>query len=66
MTRRAGHATVALWLGCVTAIAVVRAVDPARVSVHALACSPTAMAAGRVWTLVTSGFIIADRPSPSC
>ena len=64
MTRRAGHATVALWLGCVTAIAVVRAIDPARVSVRALACSPEAMAAGRVWTLATSGFLIAGPPVP--
>ena len=64
MTRRAGHATVALWLGSVTAIAVVRAIDPARVSVRALACSPEAMAAGRVWTLATSGFLIAGPPVP--
>jgi len=56
--------TVALWLASVAVIAIVRAVDPSRVSVHALACSPDAMATGRVWTLVTSGFIIAGPPIP--
>ena len=64
MTRRAGEATVALWLACVTVIAIVREIDPARVSVHALACSPAAMVAGRAWTLVTSGFIIDGPPVP--
>jgi hypothetical protein len=64
MSRRAGDATVALWLACVAAIAIVRTVDPSQVSVHALACSPGAMAAGRLWTLVTSGVIIAGPPVP--
>jgi hypothetical protein len=64
MSRRSADATVALWLVCVAAIAVVRAVDPGQASVHALACSPEAMAAGRLWTLVTSGFIIAGPPVP--
>jgi hypothetical protein len=64
MSRRAGDATVALWLACVAAIAAVRAVDPSHVSVKALACSPEAMAAGRLWTLVTSAAIIAGPPVP--
>ena len=61
---RLGAATVALWLLAVAAIAIVRAVDSSAVSVHTLACSPEAMAAGRVWTLVTSGFIVAGPPVP--
>lgn len=64
MTRRAGEATVAAWLACVSAVAVLRAVDPSRVSVHALACSPAALTAGRVWTLATSGLIIDGPPVP--
>ena len=59
-----GHVTVGLWLACVGAIAIVRAADPGAMSVHALACSPAALAAGRVWTLVTSGFIVAGPPAP--
>lgn len=59
-----GAATVGVWLVAVAAIALVRAVDSSAVSVHALACSPEAMAAGRAWTLVTSGFVIAGPPVP--
>jgi hypothetical protein len=64
MSRRAGDATVALWLVCVAAIAVVRAVDPSGVSVHELACSPEALTSGRLWTLATSGLIVAGPPVP--
>ena len=56
--------TVALWLAAVAAVAGVRAAEPGAVSVHALACSPAAMADGRLWTLATSGFIVAGPPVP--
>ena len=59
-----GAASVALWLVCVAVVAAVRAIDAGAVSVHALACSPQALATGRVWTLVTSGFIVAGPPVP--
>jgi hypothetical protein len=55
-------ALVALWLACVAAIAIVRARDPSAFAIHDLASSPAALAAGRLWTLVTSAFII-DGPS---
>ena len=58
------RATVALWLVCIAAIAAVRAADQGRVSVHELACSPAAVAAGRLWTLVTSAFIVDGPPVP--
>jgi hypothetical protein len=57
-------ATVALWLAGVAGIAIVRAADPGSVSVSELACSPAALVAGKVWTLVTSAFIIAGPPVP--
>jgi hypothetical protein len=55
-------ALIALWLACVAAIAIVRSGDPNAFAVHDLASSPAAVAAGRLWTLVTSAFII-DGPS---
>jgi hypothetical protein len=58
------RATVAFSLAIVTGIAIVRAADHGVVSVHALACSPAALAAGRAWTLVTSGFIVAGPAAP--
>jgi hypothetical protein len=57
-------ATVAVWLVAIAVVALVRAVDPGGVSVHALACSPEAITSGRLWTLVTSGFIVAGPPVP--
>jgi len=57
-------ATVAAWLVAVTVIAVLRAVHAEDVSVHALACSPDAIVTGRLWTLVTSGLIVAGPPVP--
>jgi hypothetical protein len=59
-----GAVSVAAWLATVAAIVIARAVDPGGVSVHALACSPDALATGRVWTLVTSGFIVSGPPVP--
>jgi hypothetical protein len=52
----------ALWLACVAVVAIVRSGDPNAFTVHDLASSPAALAAGRLWTLVTSAFII-DGPS---
>jgi hypothetical protein len=62
ITLRAG--TVAAWLVAVTVIAVLRAVHAEDMSVHALACSPDAIVTGRLWTLVTSGLIVAGPPVP--
>jgi hypothetical protein len=59
---RSLSALVALWLASVSAIAIVRSGDPRAFTVHDLASSPGALAAGRLWTLVTSAFII-DGPS---
>jgi hypothetical protein len=59
---RPAAALAALWLGCVAAIAIVRSGDPRAFTVHDLASSPAALAAGRLWTLATSAFII-DGPS---
>jgi hypothetical protein len=59
-----GAASVAAWLVAVAVIAIVRAVDPGGVSVYALASSPDALTSGRVWTLVTSGFVVAGPPLP--
>ena len=59
-----GAVSVAAWLVAVAAIVFVRAVDPGGVSVRALASSPDALATGRVWTLVTSGFIVSGPPVP--
>jgi hypothetical protein len=55
-------ALAALWLACVAAIAIVRSRDPNAFAVHDLASSPAALTAGRLWTLVTSAFIV-DGPS---
>jgi hypothetical protein len=41
-----------------------RAVKPEAISVHEPACSPEAITAGRLWTLATSGFIVAGPPIP--
>src|SRR6476646_5652905 len=57
-------ATVAAWLVPVSVIAVLRAVHAEDVCVHALACSPDAIVTGRLWTLVTSGLIVAGPPVP--
>jgi hypothetical protein len=59
-----GAVSLAAWIVAVTVIVVVRAVDPGSISVHALACSPDALATGRLWTLVTSGVIVAGPPAP--
>ena len=57
--RNLGAELAALYLGTVLAVFVVERstslVDPA-----GLASSPAALAAGKVWTLLTSGFLIAS------
>jgi hypothetical protein len=55
-------ALVVLWLACVAAVAIERSRDPSSFSTNDLASSPAALAGGRLWTLVTSAFII-DGPS---
>lgn len=57
-------ATVGIWLAAVAAVAAVRVTDPGAISVHVLACSPDAITDGRLWTLATSGLIVAGPPVP--